>query len=102
MMVATVDHHHVLASMLDCQAGKDVYCEKPLSLYQYRARGFRFATVSHAFHAERNASSLDHRLELVSSPVVAQDRLGLPTAVVAVRTTSAFPFLGGGLICRNN
>jgi predicted dehydrogenase len=33
VMVAACDHHHVLASMLACQAGKDVYCEKPLSLY---------------------------------------------------------------------
>jgi predicted dehydrogenase len=38
VMVATVDLHHVLASMLACQAGKDVYCEKPLSLYVREGR----------------------------------------------------------------
>ena len=32
VMIATCDHHHVLAAMLACQAGLDVYCEKPLSL----------------------------------------------------------------------
>jgi predicted dehydrogenase len=32
VVIAAPDHHHVLAAMLACQAGKDVYVEKPLSL----------------------------------------------------------------------
>lgn len=32
VMVAAPDHHHVLAAMLACLAGLDVYVEKPLSL----------------------------------------------------------------------
>lgn len=32
VMIATPDHHHVLAAVLACQAGLDVYVEKPLSL----------------------------------------------------------------------
>lgn len=33
IIVSAADHHHILASVLACQAEMDVYCEKPLSLY---------------------------------------------------------------------
>ena len=38
VIICACDHHHVLASILACQTGKDVYCEKPLSLYVREGR----------------------------------------------------------------
>jgi len=47
VFVAACDHHHVLASILACQAGKHVYCEKPLLLYIREGRALVAAARKH-------------------------------------------------------
>ncbi len=75
VVVATPDHWHAIPTILACQAGKDVYCEKPLSYRIAEGRAMvdaskkakRITQMGNLIHAGENY----HRVvEIVQSGVL--------------------------------
>ncbi len=87
VVVATPDHWHALPSIHACQAGKDVYCEKPLSLTIREGQAMVRAARKHerVFQVGcQRRSSLEHR---IGCELIRSGRIGKVKTVA----TSAFP-----------
>ena len=72
VVVAVPDHWHALIAVYAAQAGKDIYCEKPLSLtireaQQMVAAARRYGTVFQTGSQQRSASNFRFACELVQS-----------------------------------
>ncbi len=65
VVVATPDHWHALITVDACRAGKDVYCEKPLSLYVAEGRAMVTA-------ARENKRVVQCGIQRMSSPMAAE------------------------------
>lgn len=65
VLIATPDHWHAMATVLACQAGKDVYVEKPLALTIAEGRAMIEAAQRHQRVCQMGAQRL-------SSPTYAQ------------------------------
>jgi predicted dehydrogenase len=75
VVVATPDHWHCIPSVMACQAGKDVYCEKPLAYTIGESRLMADAAAKHKRITQMgnliHASETYHRVaEIVQSGVL--------------------------------
>ncbi|MFW6161184.1 MAG: Gfo/Idh/MocA family protein [Planctomycetota bacterium] len=71
-LIATGDRWHSMASIYAARAGKDMYCEKPISLTIEEGRAMaetmkRFGTVYQAGHQRRSVDSYRFQNEMVRS-----------------------------------
>src|ERR1044071_1025745 len=70
VVIATPDHWHAYIAIAACKAGKDIYCEKPLSLTIHEARAMVNATrnydrVFQTGSMQRSSSEFRKACELV-------------------------------------
>ena len=78
-VVATPDHWHAIISIAACRAGKDVYCEKPLSLTIGEAKEMvqavrRYGRVLQTGSQQRSSAEFRRACELVRSGLIGDVR----------------------------
>jgi len=79
VLIAVPDHWHAIMSILAAQAGKDIYCEKPMSLTIREARAMvnavrRYDRVFQTGSQQRASANFRHACELVRNGYIGQVR----------------------------
>ena len=91
IVIATPDHWHALQTIMACQAGKDVYVEKPLSITIHEGRKMVEAARQYekvvAVGTHRRASKLVARL----AQLIADDTIGKVTVARYCRLSNMWP-----------
>lgn len=91
VVIATPDHWHAIQTITACRAGKDVYCEKPLSKTIYEGRRM----VETARQTKRIVQVGTHRRSghsyAEAAELIASSKLGKITIARAFDTTNMFP-----------
>ncbi len=97
VMVCATDHHHVSASVLACQAGKDVYCEKPLSLYVREGRALVNAARQHGRVVQTGTQQRTMEMNRFACELVRSGAIGDIRAVECVNFGGPRPYPAEGL-----
>lgn len=98
VLVSTPDHWHALVTVDACHAGKDVYCEKPLSLVVSAGRAMVKAArdnkrIVQTGSQQRSAKEFRHACELVRNGVLGkltEVKVGLPSKTLLFLSFSVF------------
>jgi len=85
VVISTPDHWHAMATIHACQAGKDVYCEKPLSLTIAEGRQMVEAARKHKRIVQTGSQQRSSSNFRVACELVRSGRIGkLQTVLVGI------------------
>jgi predicted dehydrogenase len=91
LVVATPDHWHALMAVDSCRAGKDVYCEKPLSLCVAEGRAMVRAAREHKRVVQCGIQRMSSPMAAEAAEIVRSGGIGKVTAVRAFHVQNEWP-----------
>ena len=92
VIICPCDHHHVLAGMLACQAGKDIYVEKPLSLYIREGRALVNAVRKYDRVAQTGTQQRSMEMNRFACELVRDGGIGKIHTVECVNFRGPIPY----------
>ncbi len=84
VMIVLPDHWHALVTVRACEAGKDVYCQKPLSLTVHDGQMMIQAVRKHGRILQTGSQYRSHAVVRRACELVRNGRLGKLTRVTAI------------------
>jgi len=91
VVVATPDHWHALMMVDACRAGKDVYCEKPLSLCVAEGRAMVKVARDHDRVVQCGIQRMSNPMAARAAEIVRSGGIGKVTAVRAFHVQNEWP-----------
>jgi predicted dehydrogenase len=91
VVVATPDHWHALMTVDACKAGKDVYCEKPLSLYVAEGRTMVASARANKRVVQCGIQRMSSPMAAEAAEVVRSGGIGKVTVVRAFHVQNEWP-----------
>ena len=97
IIISACDHHHVQAGILACQAGKDVYVEKPLSIYIREGRALVQAVRKYGRVAQTGTQQRTMEMNRFACEFVRDGGIGKIHAIECVNFKGPRPYPAEGL-----
>src|SRR6476660_7611794 len=91
VVIATPDHWHALMTVEACKAGKDVYCEKPLSLCVAEGRAMVKAGREHKRVVQCGIQRMSNPFCQEAAELIRSGGIGKVTAVRAFHVQNEWP-----------
>jgi predicted dehydrogenase len=91
VVIATPDHWHAIQTVAACRAGKDVYCEKPLSITIHEGRKMVEAARAHDRIVQVGTHRRSSRIYAQLAEVVKSGAIGKVTVARTAYTTNMAP-----------